>query len=305
MEHWRMRSPVGEVSPYASVEHLDRFVRQLRCLGIEGLELFDTSLDVVKAMFGSVSRYNAFLEQRGMRLVGVFHAPTTQIYNPRVTAPHLRETHDVLFRRCQQTLANVADIPIANFVVMPSIAYPFVHPVTDDKIKVMAELWNRVGQMTARYGVRTACHHEFWCAIRSLETIEKFYEWTDPGYVWYFCDTAQHAIAGVDPVALYRRYHERCAGFHIKDTHNIDEHQEYAHWPDPERMASVKRWFWEIGTPGGLVDAPALWHALREHQYRGWISLELDGAHYDGGTYSESTCMAKWYVDNMLRPIYA
>ena len=45
------------------------------------------------------------------------------------------------------------------------------------------------------------CHHEFFCGIRSAAEIEKFYEWTDPRYVFFYCDTAQHVIAGVDPLA--------------------------------------------------------------------------------------------------------
>ena len=38
----------------------------------------------------------------------------------------------------------------------------------------------------------------------------------------FYCDTAQHTIAGVDPVALYERLHDRCGGFHLKDTHHVD-----------------------------------------------------------------------------------
>ena len=35
-------------------------------------------------------------------------------------------------------------------------------------------------QMTQKYGVKTCCHHEFFCAIRTAEQLRKFYEWTDP-----------------------------------------------------------------------------------------------------------------------------
>ncbi len=49
---------------------------------------------------------------------------------------------------------------------MPAASYPYVEPVTDEKIDAMGELWNRDGEMTLRYGVKTAAHHEFWCGIR-------------------------------------------------------------------------------------------------------------------------------------------
>ena len=113
-------------------------------------------------------------------------------------------------------------------------------------------------------------------------------------------------IAGLDPTALYEQYHDRCAGFHFKDTHNIDTKGEYRMPPDPELMApSVKRWFWEMGTPEGLVDFPRLMKAIKAHNYKGWITVEHDKADLEGGSFAESTCIAKWYIDNVLSKIYA
>ena len=59
-------------------------------------------------------------------------------------------------------------------------------------------------------------------ASTQQDEIDKFYSWTDPKYVFFYCDTAQHAIAGVDPVKLYMKYHDRCGGVHLKDTHYVD-----------------------------------------------------------------------------------
>ena len=67
----------------------------------------------------------------------------------------------------------------------------------------------------------------------------------------------------------------------------------------------MKRWFWEMGTPEGLVDFPALMRAMKKHGYRGWVSVEHDGPDRTGGNYAESTCIAKWYIDNVLNPIYS
>ena len=45
--------------------------------------------------------------------------------------------------------------------------------------------------------------------------------------------------------------------------------------------------------------------SLKAHNYRGWITVEHDKAEIGGGTFSESTCVAKWYLDNVLAKIYA
>ena len=107
--------------------------------------------------------------------------------------------------------------------------------------------------------MKTTCHFEFWGAIRTREQLDTFFSYTDPELVFFFCDTAQHTIAGVDPIQLFRDYKDRCTGFHFKDTRNVDEDGSYRTPPDAELMApDVRRWFYEMGTEGGLVDFPAL-----------------------------------------------
>ena len=107
--------------------------------------------------------------------------------------------------------------------------------------------------------MKTTCHFEFWGAIRTREQLDTFFSYTDPEYVHFFCDTAQHTIAGVDPLQLFRDYNDRCTGFHFKDTQNVDEHEAYRTPPDPELMApQVTALVLRDGHEGGLVDFPAL-----------------------------------------------
>ena len=49
----------------------------------------------------------------------------------------------------------------------------------------------------------------------------------------FFCDTAQHTIAGVDPIQLFRDYKDRCTGFHFKDTKDVDGTRPTAPRPTP------------------------------------------------------------------------
>jgi len=305
MEHWSVASSRGPINQYASMGEMDKFVKQIAAVGFTGLDIFDFNVRALTAMFGSIERYQSFLTERGIdKVVGVFHGPW--YLEARSGAPHIRESHDLLLAACENVMRSVEPLQVETLIVMPAASYPYVEPVTDEKIKVMGEFWNRVGEMTLSYGVKTAAHHEFWSGVRSLEEIEKFYAATDPRYVYLCVDTAQHVIAGVDPVDLYRRYADRCCAFHLKDTHDVDTSEQYRTLPDAElAAASVERWFWEMGTPEGLVDWEAVMRALADTQYTGWVTVEHDKADIGGGTYSESTCVAMWYANNVLQKIYA
>jgi inosose dehydratase len=157
----------------------------------------------------------------------------------------------------------------------------------------------------AGFGVRLTCHHEFFCGIQSEPDIDTFYSYTDPQYVSLFVDTAQHCIAGLDPVALYNRHAHRVSGFHFKDTRNVATGDDHRHRPDSEIMApTTGKWFYEMGTPQGLVDFEAMMTAVRDNGYTGWISVEHDKANKEGGDYSESTAISRWYAKNVLEEIY-
>jgi inosose dehydratase len=305
MDHWSMMSARGRTTPFASREYMDQYMRQLAALGFTGFDTFSFRLAGLAAMFGSLKGFEDFLRDHRMeKLTGVFVSYPDA---GKKHALHDRANQDTIVAECQAVMESCKGLSVESFIVMPGNTYWQTEPVTNEKIKNMADLWTRIGKMTwEQYGIRTACHHEFWCSIRTPQEIEKFYQWTDPQYVYYWCDTAQTVIAGQDPTELYNRYYKRTAGFHMKDTHNIDTKGEYRLPPDPEMMApSVKRWFWEMGAPGGLVDFPKLMNALKQHQYRGWLAVEHDKVEIDNGSFAESTCIAKWYIENVLAKIYA
>jgi len=304
MDHWRVETPQGPVSQYTSVAHFDRFLKQIAAVGFEAIETFDFHLGVMRELFGSLEKCRDFMQERGVeRVLSLFHAV---MYDERQSMPHVPATHDRMFNYARYIMESSRGLGVENFIVMPAGLYYDVEPVTDEKIRACADLWNRIGQMTQDYGVKTCCHHEFFCGIRSAEELEKFYEWTDPRYVFFYCDTAQHVIAGVDPVELYRKLHARCGGFHFKDTQNVDRTEDYRRRPDAEIMApTTPRWFWEMGAPQGLVDFPALARAMKECGYRGWVSVEHDKADVGAGNYPESTALAAWYRKHVFERIYA
>ena len=299
MDHWRADTPRGPVTQYHSRRQMDDFVKQISAVGFEGLDMFDFQVFALGEMFGSPEAYLRYLQDHGIaKIVNLFRGI---MYDHRVADPHVPDTHGEIVESTRRMLGMWASLDIEGLIVMPGSLYIDTAPVTDDKIAAAAECWSRVGEMTLEeFGVRTTGHHEFFCSLRTEADILKFYELSDPRYVGFFCDTAQHCIAGIDPVALYERLHERCTGFHFKDTRERDVTEAYRHRPDAELMApQTDRWFYEMGTEGGLVDFPSLMEAHRRHGFAGWITVEHDKANI-GGDYAESTALAMWYARRVL-----
>ncbi|MGY1672605.1 sugar phosphate isomerase/epimerase family protein [Geodermatophilus sp. SYSU D00710] len=292
-------TPQGPQPPSFNRAYMDRYVKQLSALGFTGFDTFFFYLPLYAGMYGGVPGFERFLQDNGFdKITGIFSAYPSAT---RYTAPHVRETHDRIVADCENTLRMCEGLTgVENFIVMPTSTHYQTEPVTDDTIKVVADLWNRVGALTLEQGMTTTCHFEFWGAIRTREQLDTFFRYTDPELVFFFCDTAQHTIAGVDPLQLFRDHSDRCTGFHFKDTRNVDEHEAYRTPPDPELMApQVTRWFYEMGE-GGLVDFPALMKEIVRSGYDGWLTVEHDKAELGGGSYAEATAVAKWYIDNVL-----
>lgn len=303
MDHWVLDTPQGGQNPYFNRSSLERYIRQLSALGFRGFDTFFFYLPLAAQLFGSIRAFEELLQENGFdKITGIFSAYPNAT---RFTAPHVRETHDRIVADCEGIVRMAEGLTgVENLIVMPTNTYSDVEPVTDDKIKVTAELWNRVGEMSIAHGMRLTCHFEFWGAIRTPRELDLFFEHTDPRYVHYFCDTAQHTIAGVDPLETFLRYRDRCTGFHFKDTRTVDRDEAYRTPPDPELMAATThRWFYEMGRPGGLVDFPALMRAIVDSGWDGWLTVEHDQAEMDGNNYAEATSVAKWYIDNVLAEV--
>src|SRR5579884_2014763 len=65
MDHWSILSPRGRTSPYLSLEQMDRYIRQIALLGFTGFDTFNFRLGMLSGMFGSLSKFQDFLRERG------------------------------------------------------------------------------------------------------------------------------------------------------------------------------------------------------------------------------------------------
>jgi len=154
--------------------------------------------------------------------------------------------------------------------------------LTADAIAIAAEGWNQVGAATSRLGVTVSLHVDCLSAAADAKTLEALLDATDPSQVGLTLDTAELTLAAQDPVAVYRRHRDRVDHLHLKDTRYVDDLGERQR-PHAETVMlqaggerGVERWFYECGTPGGLVDFPALLDELDADAYGGWLVFESE-----------------------------
>ncbi|KTS05531.1 sugar phosphate isomerase/epimerase family protein [Microbacterium testaceum] len=174
-----------------------------------------------------------------------------------------------------------------------------------EQIEVLAHLWNTVGEAISGDGVALGLHVDFLSALRLDDGISRLLEATDAAKVGLAIDTAEYAIAGIDPVAFYRRHADRVVHVQLKDARETVDDAE-ASTPHAEQFIrteggarKILRWFYEPSDERALVDFEAFVGALAEHGYRGWIVVESDQSPHP----AESTMVAGWYVQKVLRPI--
>lgn len=81
---------------------------------------------------------------------------------------------------------------------------------------------------------------------------------------------------------FYEKNNTLIKHFHFKDAVTIDSLDEYK---DPNAdvqllnvggKRQIERWFFEMGTAGGLVNFPALYRSMKQHGYDGWVVAESD-----------------------------
>lgn len=177
---------------------------------------------------------------------------------------------------------------------------------SDEQIRNAAECWNKAGSVTARYGVKILLHIDWFCAANDETVIDKLMEYTDPELVGLCLDTAELALAGIDPLKVYENHADRVELFHFGQIFVSDTLEERKR-PFAESILQnggereIERWFWELGAPErpGLVDHEKLMKAIRTHGYDGWIIVETrqtPDAH-------ASAMLNSWYVNHVLKKI--
>lgn len=180
-----------------------------------------------------------------------------------------------------------------------------VGALDDDRIGTLARLWEHVARAIAPHGIRLALHVDFLSALRLEDGFERLLAASDPELVTLAIDTGELAIAGIDPVDLYRRHAARVSHVHLSDARERVDLEEalVPHADHVVRIAGgdreVGRWIFEPGDHRGLVDSVAFTQALVDGGFDGWVVVETDKSPH----HAESTMISGWQVQKVLQPL--
>jgi inosose dehydratase len=162
-----------------------------------------------------------------------------------------------------------------------------------EQLDAAAACWNAVA---AEIDVDLALHVDFLSPLGTLDDLGALLDRTDAGLA---LDTAEFAIADIDPVAVAETYGSRVTHVHLKDAR--DSVGDEVQTPNAEKHVllaggsrGIERWFWELGE--GSVDVAGVVAALRGQGYDGWWIVESD----QSPAPSESSLLNAWAVQHVL-----
>jgi inosose dehydratase len=167
---------------------------------------------------------------------------------------------------------------------------------TPDQLKTIAAGLNELGKRTSDLGLKLGFHPHIWSAIENEHEMNTVLELTDPKLVCLVPDTAHLVLGGMDPAKVVREHYNRIVAVHIKDTD-----AKYRNWqgPTPTKEQHAHASLYKpLGTGG--VDFPAFFQVLRERNYRGWVTLDVDEPHAGEGSVEEYLAADTKFLRNTL-----
>jgi inosose dehydratase len=145
--------------------------------------------------------------------------------------------------------------------------------LTEDEWQTFAATLNEVGFTVHSEGVQACFHNHVGSVIETGPEIERLLQMTDPNLIHLGPDTGHLAWAGVDVPEFTRRYSGRILTIHVKDVRTDVVRQGVAAGWDYAGFTSHGV-FTELGE--GDVDFPAVFSALQQAQFTGWVVVETD-----------------------------
>lgn len=300
---------------YDSFVRPEQHARALKTISVSGFRAVELTCgagrweplgnrEMLEANHGSIGGFASFLRSCAIDAVSsYFFDPGSFLSRAGLPlAVGNRADRAEIVERAREYLALLPALGGDCLVVKPAPAYWRTGTLSAELLRIVADLWNEVGELATANGVKVAMHLDCLSAVRSEQSIARLLDATSPENVGLAIDTAEMVLAGLDPLAIYSRFADRVSHVQFKDVLLRDELGEATQANAELNFFSaggsreVARWFWEMGTPGGLVDFPAMLSLLQSRGYRGWIVIESDQSPYP----ATSAMLNGWYLKRRL-----
>lgn len=212
-------------------------VKSISELGYQGIETFG-----FQRFYGREAEFKTLLDQYGLELSAAYYGGSLVD----------RDQIPLETQKIRLILEFLQEIGAGHIVV--GAGRMRAQGSREDNYVLLAEGLNKIGEEASRFGVKLCYHPHVGTLVENREQIENICQSTDPNLVSLAPDTAHLALAGCDPVEIFKTYIDRIKYIHFKDLCNGS--------------------FVELGQ--GTIDFPGIRQVLAEHQYSGWITVELD-----------------------------
>ena len=215
----------------------EQALREIAAAGYSGVELFDGNLMAYK---GREAEFRAYLEAGNLSLIAIYSGANF-IY---------QDVLDDELWRIEQS-ASIGQALGAEFLVLGGGAVRH-GGVREEDYAALASGLDRAAAIATQHGLRALYHPHLGTMIEGPDALAKVLALTDIG----LCpDTAHLAAGGNDLPALIRKYASRIPYIHLKGL----SREPFGFVPldeDPEMAA--------------------IWQALQDVHFDGWVTVELD-----------------------------
>jgi inosose dehydratase len=168
---------------------------------------------------------------------------------------------------------------------------------TDEDLKVMAGTINALGKrVSEELDMQLGVHPHLNSQLQTQHELDFIMENTNPKYVGLVLDTGHFTMAGMDPLAMGKKYGTRVLEYHLKDT-KAEDRGGTRNVPGPEVDLMKTPYFFPMGEGG--VDFPGLKAYLDSILWRGFLNVELDTSPWRPP--QESARITANYIQNVLK----
>lgn len=261
--------------------------------------------DWIERFYGSVAGLKQSMASTGVRAASSFvFNPAEPIFEEGAfgLSPLKEEDHGRILGTLVQYAEILPELGGDTLVVRALPNWTAQVAVDAASMRVAADCWNAVGAMVAAKGVKLALNFDCVTMARTADDIATLLDLCDPASVGLSLDTADLAIMGLDPVAVYRRFAARVIHVQLKNATTTDTLEEYKlPFPDKFMLAGggarkIARWYTEMDDEDGIVDIAGFHAALIDLGYAGWIVVESDQSPVP----ATSAMLNGWFVKNRL-----
>lgn len=134
---------------------------------------------------------------------------------------------------------------------------------------------NDIGKQAHEAGMKLVYHFHIGTGVEDLADIDKLMAGTNPEYVHLLLDTGHAKYAGVDPLALAKKYADRISHAHLKNIRQSVLEQSLAQgW---SFLDSVRAGIFTVpGDTEGAINFNPILETLAAAKFQGWLVVEAE-----------------------------